>query len=418
MDKLQDTIDVLKMYNQNHIINLLNNLEGSKREELLEQLNKIDFHQIMELYDNTKKNIEIKENKIEALKYLDKQKLTKEQKEKFDKLGEEAIKNNEYAVVTMAGGQGTRLGHTGPKGTFKLDVYGKGKYLFEILADNLKEANKKYNVSIPWYIMTSKENNQETVDFLEKNNYFGYNKDDVTIFTQSQLPLVDVNGKLLINKDMKIKEASDGNGGTYTSLRASGSLADMKEKGIKWIFIGGVDNVLLKMVDVTLLGMAIDKQVQIASKSVAKANPKEKVGVFCKMNGHPKVIEYAELPEKMAEEVDDDGELKYGESHIMCNLYTIDAIEKISKESLMYHSAFKKNSYIDENGKEVIPQEPNSYKFESFIFDAFEFFDDIAILRGKREDDFAPVKNKEGVDSPKTAKELYEKYWERQQRNA
>ena len=418
MDKLQDTIDVLKMYNQNHIINLLNNLEGSKREELLEQLNKIDFHQIMELYDNTKKNIEIKENKIEALKYLDKQKLTKEQKEKFDKLGEEAIKNNEYAVVTMAGGQGTRLGHTGPKGTFKLDVYGKGKYLFEILADNLKEANKKYNVSIPWYIMTSKENNQETVDFLEKNNYFGYNKDDVTIFTQSQLPLVDVNGKLLINKDMKIKEASDGNGGTYTSLRASGSLADMKEKGIKWIFIGGVDNVLLKMVDVTLLGMAIDKKVQIASKSVAKANPKEKVGVFCKMNGHPKVIEYAELPEKMAEEVDDDGELKYGESHIMCNLYTIDAIEKISKESLMYHSAFKKNSYIDESGKEVIPQEPNSYKFESFIFDAFEFFDDIAILRGKREDDFAPVKNKEGVDSPKTAKELYEKYWERQQRNA
>ena len=418
MDKLQDTIDVLKMYNQNHIINLLNNLEGSKREELLEQLNKIDFHQIMELYDNTKKNIEIKENKIEALKYLDKQKLTKEQKEKFDKLGEEAIKNNEYAVVTMAGGQGTRLGHTGPKGTFKLDVYGKGKYLFEILADNLKEANKKYNVSIPWYIMTSKENNQETVDFLEKNNYFGYNKDDVTIFTQSQLPLVDVNGKLLINKDMKIKEASDGNGGTYTSLRASGSLANMKEKGIKWIFIGGVDNVLLKMVDVTLLGMAIDKQVQIASKSVAKANPKEKVGVFCKMNGHPKVIEYAELPEKMAEEVDDDGELKYGESHIMCNLYTIDAIEKISKESLMYHSAFKKNSYIDENGKEVIPQEPNSYKFESFIFDAFEFFDDIAILRGKREDDFAPVKNKEGVDSPRTAKELYEKYWERQQRNA
>ena len=418
MDKLQDTIDVLKMYNQNHIINLLNNLEGSKREELLEQLNKIDFHQIMELYGNTKKNIEIKENKIEALKYLDKQKLTKEQKEKFVKLGEEAIKNNEYAVVTMAGGQGTRLGHTGPKGTFKLDVYGKGKYLFEILADNLKEANKKYNVSIPWYIMTSKENNQETVDFLEKNNYFGYNKDDVTIFTQSQLPLVDVNGKLLINKDMKIKEASDGNGGTYTSLRASGSLANMKEKGIKWIFIGGVDNVLLKMVDVTLLGMAIDKQVQIASKSVAKANPKEKVGVFCKMNGHPKVIEYAELPEKMAEEVDDDGELKYGESHIMCNLYTIDAIEKISKESLMYHSAFKKNSYIDENGKEVIPQEPNSYKFESFIFDAFEFFDDIAILRGKREDDFAPVKNKEGVDSPKTAKELYEKYWERQQRNA
>ena len=417
MIKEEDAIELLNSYNQTHIVNLLKKLDEVKKQELLEQIDKIDFGQIMELYDNTKKEIEIKENKIESIGYLDKAKLTKEQKDEFDKLGEEIIKNGEYAVVTMAGGQGTRLGHNGPKGTFKLDVYGKGKYLFEILVDNLQEANQKYNTIIPWYIMTSIENNKDTVEFLEKHNYFGYPKENVIIFTQSELPLVDVDGKLLISKDLKIKEASDGNGGTYSSLRASGSLADMKERGVKWVFIGGVDNALLKMADVTLLGMAIKKNVQIASKSVVKANPHEKVGVFCKMNGHPKVIEYAELPEKMAEEVDENGELKYGESHIMCNLYTIDAIEKASKEILMYHSAFKKNSYIDEDGKEVIPTEPNSYKFESFIFDAFEFFDDIAILRGKREDDFAPVKNKEGVDSPKTAKELYEKYWNRQEKN-
>lgn len=412
MDREKEAIDKLKEYGQNHIVNILEKLDETKKQELIEQINKIDFHQMMELYQNTKKEIEFKESKIEPVPYLDKAKLTKEQREEFDKLGEEIVKNNQYAVVTMAGGQGTRLGHTGPKGTFKLDVYGKGKYLFEILADNLQEANKKYGVVINWYIMTSKENNADTVEFLEKNNYFGYDKNKVIIFKQSELPLVDTEGKFLINKEYKIKEASDGNGGTYSSLRASGCLADMKEKGIKWIFIGGVDNALLKMVDVTLLGMAVKKGVQIASKSVAKANPQERVGVFGKMNNHPKVIEYTELPKKMAEEVDSDGELKFGESHIMCNLYTIDAIEKISKEPLIYHTAFKKNSYIDENGKEVIPTEPNSYKFESFIFDAFEFFDDIAILRGKREDDFAPVKNKEGVDSPKTAKELYEKYWQ------
>ena len=414
MDKEQETIELLKKYNQNHIVNLLNKLDGVKKQELLDQIGRIDFGQIMELYDNTKKEIEIKENKIESIDYLDRAKLLKEQKEKFDTLGEEVIRSGKYAVVTMAGGQGTRLGHNGPKGTFKLDVYGKGKYLFEILKDNLDEANRKYDTVIPWYIMTSKENNKATVDFLEKHNYFGYPKEAVTIFTQSELPLVDTEGKLLINKDMKIKEASDGNGGTYSSLRASGALADMKSKGIEWVFIGSVDNALLKMVDTILLGIAIDKKVEIASKSVVKANPHEKVGVFCKMNGHPKVIEYTELPEKMAEEVDEDGELKYGESHIMCNLYTINAIEKASKEPLIYHSAFKKNSYIDENGKEVIPTEPNSYKFEAFIFDAFELFDDIAILRGKREEDFAPVKNKDGVDSPKTAKELYEKYWNRQ----
>ncbi len=413
MDKVQDTIDLLKMYNQEHIIKLLEKLDKEKKQALIEQISKIDFHQLKELYDNTKKEIEIKENKIEPLPYMDKKKLSEEQKEEFQQLGEQILKNGEYAVVTMAGGQGTRLGHSGPKGTFKLDVYGKGKYLFEILAENLKEANQKYGKIIPWYIMTSKENNEETINFMEKHNYFGYDKNAVRFFAQSELPLLDINGKLLVGKDMRIKEASDGNGGTYSSLRASGALAEMKEKGIKWVFIGGVDNALLKMADTILLGMAIKKKVQIASKSIVKANPHERVGVFAKMNGHPKVIEYSEMPDKMAEEIDSDGELKYGEAHIMCNLYTIEAIEKISKETLIYHSAFKKNAYIDENGKEVIPTEPNSFKFESFIFDAFELFDDIAILRGKREDDFAPVKNKEGVDSPKTAKELYEKFWNR-----
>lgn len=411
MEKTQETIELLKTYNQEHIIKLMEKMTEEEKNNLIEQINNIDFHQVIELYDNAKKTIEIKENKIEAIKYLDKNKLSSSKKEELDILGEAIIATGKYAVVTMAGGQGTRLEHPGPKGTFKLDVYGKGKYLFEILAENLKEANKKYNTSIPWYIMTSKQNNDETYEFLEKNNYFGYKKDDVILFSQGELPLVDTEGKVLIGKDKLIKLASDGNGGTFSSLRKSGALADMKERGIKWVFIGGVDNALLKMADTTLLGLAISEDVQIASKSIVKANPHEKVGVFCKMNGHPKVIEYSELPEKMAEEVDNDGELKYGESHIMCNLFTIEAIEKISKEPLIYHSAFKKNSYIDEDGKEIIPKEPNSYKFEAFIFDAFEIFGDIAILRGKREDDFAPVKNKDGVDSPKTAKELYERFW-------
>ena len=414
MNDIERAKEILQKYNQNHIVNLFDKLNEEKQVELAKQVLNIDFHKILELYENTKKEIEIKEKTITPIEYLDKAKLSDVEQEKYNKLGEDILKKGEYAVVTMAGGQGTRLGHPGPKGTFKLDVYGKGKYLFEILAENLKEANKKYGVIIPWYIMTSRENNQMTKEFLEKNNYFGYDKSYVTLFMQGELPLLSTEGKLLINKDMKIKEASDGNGGTYSSLRSSGALANMKERGIKWIFIGSVDNALLKMADVTLLGMTIDKKYQIASKTVVKANAHERVGVFCKMNGHPKVIEYTELPEKMAEEVDNNGELKFSESHIMCNLYSIEAIEKISTEPLMYHTAFKKNSYIDEDGKEIVPEEPNSYKFESFIFDAFEFFDDIAILRGTREDDFAPVKNKEGADSPKTAKELYEKYWERQ----
>ena len=166
MDKLQDAIDILRVYNQEHIIKLLEKLNAEEKEELLEQINKIDFQQMKELYDNTKKTIELKENKIEPLKYCDKSKLSKNEKEELDNLGERVIRNGQYAVVTMAGGQGTRLGHPGPKGTFKLDVYGKWKYLFEILFENLKEANKKYNTIIPWYIMTSTENNKETIEFL------------------------------------------------------------------------------------------------------------------------------------------------------------------------------------------------------------------------------------------------------------
>ena len=416
MDKEQEIIGLLKTYNQEHIINLLHKLENNEKQDLIKQIEQIDFHQISELYENTKKELEINENKIEKINYIDKQKLNSKELEELENIGDEVLKHGEYAVVTMAGGQGTRLGHTGPKGTFKLDVYGKGKYLFEILVDNLKEDNEKYKKVIPWYIMTSKENYEETKNFLNKHHYFGYPQKSVTLFIQGDLPLVDTEGKLLIGKDKKIKEASNGNGGVFYSLRESGILADMKNRNVKWIFIGSVDNAILKMADTSLLGLAIKQNVEIASKSVVKANPKERVGVFCKMNGHPKVIEYTELPEEMAEEKDENGELKYGESHIMCNLFSIDAIEKISKEPLIYHSAFKKNSYINEEGKEIIPKEPNSYKFEAFIFDCFPFFDDMAIIRGKREDDFAPVKNKEGVDSPRTAKELYEKYWERQKR--
>ena len=282
------------------------------------------------------------------------------------------------------------------------------------MVDTLKRAEKEYHVTLPWYIMTSRENHEDTIQFLEEKEYFGYDKAKVKFFTQGELPLLDTQGKLILGRDKKIKEAANGNGGIYEAIKVNGILEDLKKQEIEWIFINSMDNVLCNFVDPLLVGLTIEQNHKIASKSVAKAEPKERAGVFCKMNGHPKVIEYSELPKSMAEEVDYNGELKYGESHIMCNLFTIEAIEKISKEPLIYHSAVKKNSYIDENGIEIIPDMPNSYKFEAFIFDSFELFDDIAILRGKREDDFAPVKNKDGVDSPKTAKELYEKYWERQ----
>ena len=187
----------------------------------------------------------------------------------------------------------------------------------------------------------------------------------------------------------------------------------MKQLGIEWVFIGGVDNCLVKMVDPVLMGLAIDKGVTVACKSIVKANPHEKVGVFCKRNGKPGVIEYSEITDEMAEATDENGELLYGESHILCNLFNIEAIERMGKTPLPYHSAFKKAKYIDKDGNLVVPTSPNAYKFEAFLFDAFGKVDDMAILRVKREEEFAPVKNADdaGVDCPSTARKLYEEFY-------
>lgn len=301
---------------------------------------------------------------------------------------------------------GTRLGHFGPKGTFKIQLKNKKKYLFEIIIDTLKKQNRKYNIIIPWYVMTSKENNNDTIKFLKENNYFGYPKEKVKIFIQGELPILNKEGKMLLDKNGLIIKASDGNGSIYTSMKNEGILKDMREKNIEWVYISSIDNILLKLVEPTLLGLTIQQNNLIGSKTIIKNSPEEKVGVFCKKDGVPTVIEYTELSEEMSKQRDLNNELVFGEAHIMCNLFNIKAIEKIANEKLPYHIAVKKIPYY-KNGKEVKIEEPNAYKYESFIFDGFSKFENITLLRGKREEDFAPIKNREGADSPKTAAELY-----------
>lgn len=303
------------------------------------------------------------------------------------------------------------FGHPRAKGTYKIEFEDGGKYLFEIIVDTLKRAREEYGVTIPWYIMTSNENNEDTVSFLEENNYFGYPKEYVYIFEQGKLPLLDEQGKLLVGKDGIIKEASNGNGGIFNSMLKKGAIEDMDKRGIEWVFIGSVDNILLKNVDVLLLGLTASRGNQIGTRTVLKRSPDEKVGVLCKQNNRVKVIEYTELPDDIAGITDDNGELVFGESHIMCNLFNINAVKRSSTKELEYHVAFKKSNYLDKEGNLIEPDKANAYKFEQFIFDSFKLFDDIAILRGKREEDFAPVKNMAGDDSPETAKKLYENYW-------
>ena len=409
-ENLESIRKTLKRYSQEHLLNGYEKLDSVKQKELIEQIENTDFDLINTLYNNTKKDVEIKESQITPIEYLDKEKLNGYYKS-FQETGEKAIRSGKLAAVTMAGGQGTRLGHKGPKGTFDIGL-DSHKSLFELLSDSLKEQGKKYNVVIPWFIMTSKENNDATVEFFAKHKFFGYEKDkNIFFFEQGELPMVDTEGKILMGEDGLIKEAADGHGGIYEALVKNGMTKKMRQLGVEWIFIGGVDNCLVKMVDPILMGIAIQKHVTAAGKSVVKANPQEKVGVFCKKNGRPSVVEYTEIPKEMSEATDSRGELIYGESHILCNLFNIEAVERMGSRPLPYHTAFKKATYIDKDGNKVVPDGPNAYKFEAFLFDAFGELDDMAILRVKRVEEFAPVKNAQGIDSPETARELYKKFY-------
>ena len=381
----------LKENNQIELLEEIEKLNEQKKEHIIEQINKIDFKELNKLYMLTKEEQNVKKEEITPLGYIDEAKLSKKEKESYKILGENIIKNNQYAVVIMAGGQGTRLGFKGPKGTYKLQVGKNGKYIFEILIETLKKSKEKYGILPYLYIMTSMQNNDETINFFKEHNFFEYDQNKVKFFKQGKLPMLTENGKMVLEND-EIKTGSDGNGGVYVAMKKQGIIEDMKSKNVKWVYICGVDNIMVEPIAPVFIGATIKKNLQIASKSVAKAYPGEKVGVFCKKNGKPGIVEYIELSDEMKEKKDENGELVFGEANFISHLLSLEAIEKISNYDLKFHIA-KKNGL---------------YKFETFIFDAFEFFDDMLVMRVKREEEFAPIKNKEGVDSPETAVKLYE----------
>lgn len=255
--------------------------------------------------------------------------------------------------------------------------------------------------------MTSEENDKQTKEFFEKMNYFGYPKQLVTFFQQAENPLVNKEGKLLIGENNLIKFASNGNGEIYKSMIKNGIIEDMKHKNTEWVLITGIDNILVKIVDPLLIGTTIQQGNLIASKSIIKNTPKESGGVFAKANGKPGIIEYVEISDEMANARNENGEFIYGDMNIVNHLFNIKALEIIDSRPLPYHTAVKKYECKDESGAIV---QQSVYKFEKFIFDGFIFFDDMTLLRVEREKEFAPIKNREGADSPETAKKMYEDY--------
>lgn len=408
--KLEQAKLILKNAKQEHLLEFYNTLTtNEERENFLDSILSTNFEKINRVYEKRNEKIDNSNVNLRPVNYIDKYALEENEYKELEKIGTDLIKNKKLAFVTMAGGQGTRLGHSGPKGTYDIGL-SSHKSIFEILCDILKKAKNDYGVSIPWYIMTSEENNEQTQNFFEQNNFFDYGKENVKFFIQNKQPLVDINGKCVVNAKKTLKKAADGHGSIFQAMNDGNVIEDLKSKNIEWVFTSGIDNILVKPVDPIAIGLGVKYNVEMIGKSIIKANPHEAVGVFCKKDDKTSVIEYSEISKELAEATTETGELLYAESHILCNLFSIKAIEKIRDIDMPLHVAFKKTSYFDMTGKEVIPTEKNTYKFESFIFDAFEKLDDILIFRVKREEEFAPVKNAEGVDSPETARKLYENF--------
>ena len=257
--------------------------------------------------------------------------------------------------------------------------------------------------------MTSIQNHEQIVSFFEKNHYFGYEKDHILFFHQGELPLLNQEGKIVLKEKDSVFMAPDGNGGIFRALEKEEILHHMKEHYIQYLAIGNVDNILIHMVDPIAIGLMKEKNAELLSKSFMKPSPEGKWGVFCKINGKPSVIEYSETPKELLEARNEEGELIFGDAHFGCNFFALSLLEKITSKALPMHAAWKKNKGIDKNGD---VKEMDTYKFEAFIFDAFEVADSILVYRTKREEEFAPIKNKEGEESPSTAIALYRKFYQ------
>ncbi len=400
---MEQVKELLKKYNQEHLLMFYDSLENDEKDKLMQELRGIDFAEIDKLKEV--KTCVDAQDIIEPISAVKKDDFSFEELQELKDNGRRIISSGKYAVITMAGGQGTRLGHSGPKGTFKLKLWDKERYIFEIFVDYLKQAKDRFGIYLNWYIMTSRDNNQQTTEFFESNNYFNYPKEKIKFFTQGEMPITDLNGNLLLESKSSVLKAADGNGGVFNAL--SKMIADIKEKGIKWTLITGIDNILVNIADELYVGLVESQGKLNGVKSVAKNSPEEKVGVFCKRNGKPGVIEYSEMSETMRYEQDANGELKYIESNIVNHLLNIELLERIQNERLPYHKAIKKMDYIDTFGNMQSPSEPCLIKYETFIFDYFNKVDDVTVLRVDRKKEFAPVKNKAGQDSPETATKLY-----------
>ena len=328
-------------------------------------------------------------------------------KNAFEQAGVEAIKAGKVAAVLLAGGMGTRLGVDGPKGAYDIGVT-KPLYIFEQQMKNLAEVNEKCGVFVPLYIMTSDKNHEQTTGFWKEHGYFGYPEEMVKFFKQDMAPAVDFNGKIFLEKKDTPALSPNGNGGWFGSMKRAGLVDDLHEKGVEWLNIYAVDNVLQRIADPVFVGATIDSGVNCGAKVICKTNPYEKVGVLCMDGDQPDIIEYYELTDEMANQKDENGDLAYCYGAIMNYLFRLSKLEEIVNKKIPVHIVEKKIECLCEDGVTRKPEKENGKKFETLAVDLIKPMGSVLPFEVVREKEFAPIKNKTGVDSVESARALLE----------
>lgn len=391
---------------QEHLLCHYDKLDETAQADLLAQIEGLDADYITSLYDelvvNRTSGIADELTAMDSVTWAD---VPADEKARLWSLGMEAIRSGQVAAFLVAGGQGSRLGFDGPKGAYDIGLPSH-KSLFQLQAERIRHISARAGAAIPWYIMTSPLNHDDTVRFFRMRDHFGLDPADLHFFPQGTLPSVDESGRILLSKPDRVSANPDGSGGCFRAFKAAGLLEDLVRRGIRYLFFYGVDNALVRVCDPYFIGFAIDQDKDIASKAVLKSHPAEKVGVYAYRNGKPSIIEYTELPTELAEARDGAGQLRYGSANIVTHVFRTEFLVNALDEKTPYHVAHKAVEYVDESGQTIKPARPNAYKFEALYFDLFSHADDMAILNVRREEEFSPVKNFEGVDSKDTAREM------------